>query len=100
MAHPEKPIPTEYDPYSDVSEPASVQLPEYNDPFKTDGTTSYGNHITDCWIHAEINMPQGEALQNAKFIGRATDQYGYVIGTYDGNPYYNTMVYDVELPDV
>ena len=94
-----KPVPTEYEPYSDDSEPASVQLPEDNDPVKTDGTTSYENLITDRWTHAEMNMTQGEAIQNAKVIGRATDQYGNVIGTYDDNPYSNTMMYDVEFTD-
>ena len=44
-------------------------------------------------------MPQGEAMQNSKVIGRATDQYGNIIGTYDDNPYSNIMVYDVEFPD-
>ena len=86
MAQPKKPVPTEYEPYSDDSEPASVQLPEDTDPVKTDGTTSYENLITDRWTHAEMNMTQGEAIQNAKVIGRATDQYGNVIGTYDDNP--------------
>ena len=41
MAHPEKPIPTEYDPYSDDIEPSSVKLPEDNYPVDTDGTTAY-----------------------------------------------------------
>ena len=99
MAHPEKPIPTEYDPYSDVSEPASVQLPEDNDPDETDGTTAFEKPTTDRQIHAEMNFPQGEAIQNAKVIGHATDQDGNFIGTYDDNPYYNTMLYDVKLPD-
>ena len=47
-----------------------------------------------------MNLPKGEAVQNAKVIGHATDKYGNVIGTYDENPYYNTMVYDVEFPDI
>ena len=47
MAHPEKPIPADYDPYSDVSEPASVQLPEDNDPVETDGTTAFEKPTTD-----------------------------------------------------
>ena len=84
MAHLEKPILTEYEPYSDDSDPASVLLPEDNDPVETDGTTYFEKPITDRWIHAEINLPQGESMQNAKVIGRATDQYGNVIETYGG----------------
>ena len=100
MAQPEKPILTEYEPYYDDSEPASVQLPDDNDTVDTYGTSAFEKPITDRWIHAEINLPQGESMQNAKVIGRATDQDGNVIGTYGYNPYSNTMVYDVEFPDV
>ena len=73
MAQPEKPILTEYEPYFDDSQPYSVQLPEDNDPVDTDVTTAFEKPITDRWIHAEINLPQGESMQNAKVIGRATD---------------------------
>ena len=38
MDQSEKPVPTEYETYSDDSEPASVQLPEDNYQVKTDGT--------------------------------------------------------------
>ena len=86
MAQPEKPVPTEYEPYSDDSEPSSVQLPEDNYPVKTDGTTACENPITDFCIHAEMNLPQGEAMHNVKVIGWATYQDGNVIGTYDDNP--------------
>ena len=99
MAQPEKHITTEYEPYSGDIEPASVQLPEDNYLVDTDGTNAYEKPITDHWIHAEINLPQGEAIHNAKVIGRATDKYGNVIGAYDDNPYSNTMLYDVEFPD-
>ena len=95
MAQPENHIPTEYEPYSDHSEPASVQLPEDNDPVDTDGTTAFRKSTTDRWIHDKTNLPQGEAIQNAKVIVCATDQYGNVTRTYDENPYSNTMVYDV-----
>ena len=61
MAQPEKPITTKYDQYYDNSAPYSVQLPEDNDLVNTDGTTAYEKPITDHWIHAEINMSQGEA---------------------------------------
>ena len=90
---------TEYEPYSDDSDPASVLLPEDNDPVETDGTTYFEKTITDRWIHAEMNLPQEEEKHNAKFIGRATDQDRNVIVTYDDHLYSNTMVYDVEFPD-
>ena len=46
-----------------------------------------------------MNLPQEEAMQNAKVIGHATDQYVNSIGTYYENPYSNTMMYDVKFPD-
>ena len=97
MARPEKPVLTQYEPYHDDSETASFQLPEDNDPVNTDGTTAYEKPITDRQIHAEMNLPQGEAIYNAKVIGCATDQDGNFMGTFDDNPYSNNMVYDVEL---
>ena len=99
MDQPEKPILTEYEPYSDYSEPYYVQLPKLNYLVGTDGTTSFEKPVTGRWIYAEINMPQGEATNNAKVISRATDQDGNFIGTYYENPYSNTMVYDVEFLD-
>ena len=97
MAQSGKPIPTNYESYSDDSETASVQLPEDNYPVETDGTTAFEKTITDRCIHAEMNLPQGEAIYNAKVIGCATDQDGNFMGTFDDNPYSNNMVYDVEL---
>ena len=41
MAHLDKPVMNEYEPYFDGSKPASVQLHEYNDPVNTGGTTAY-----------------------------------------------------------
>ena len=99
MAQLDKPILNKYEPCSDDSKLYFVQLPEDNDPVDTDGTTTYEKPISDRWIYAEMNLLQGEAMQNSKVISSATDQDGNVIGAYDENPYYNTMVYDVELPD-
>ena len=86
MVQPEKPVPTEYEPHSDYSDPDFVQLPGDNNPVKTDGTTDFEKPITDHWIHAETNLTQGETMHNAKVIVRATDQDGNIIGTYDENP--------------
>ena len=86
MDQPEKPVPTEYETYSDDSEPASFQLPEDNYPVDNDGTTDFEKPITDHWIHVEMNLPQGDAMYNFKVIVCATDQDENVIVTYDDNP--------------
>ena len=99
MSLPTDPIDTTYTPYGDDTEPASVQLPEDNDPIDTNGTAIFEKPITDRLIHAELNLPQGENLRNAKVVGRTQDSDGKPIGTYDDNPILNSMIYDVEFPD-
>ena len=99
MAFPPKPPSSPYVPYSDGVEPNSLQLPDDNDPVDADGTSVFEKPITDHWIHAEVTLPQGENMHQAKVIGRSKDEDGNIVGTYDNNPYANTMVYDVEFPD-
>ena len=56
---PEKPI-NDYVPYYDDVDPYSVSLPDENDPINKDGTSVFEKPITDQWINAKINLPQGE----------------------------------------
>ncbi len=94
-----KPSAPDHIPY-EVDPGDSVQLlPHDNDPVNDNGTTAFEKPITDQWIAAELNLPQGERYQNAKVIGQAKDSNGNVIGTYDPNPFLNTTVYNVEFPD-
>ena len=58
-----------------------------------DGTAAFEKPITDQWIHAELNLPQGELLRKAKVIGRTKDGNGDVIGSYDPNPFLNALTY-------
>ena len=99
MSKPTKPSPPDHIPYSDGVDPDSVELPEDNDPVGPDGTAVFEKPITDQWIHAELNLPQGEELRKAKIVGRTTDGNGKVTGSYDPNPFLNTLTYDVEFPD-
>ena len=97
MVFPPKHSDTSYVPYSDSVEPTSLQLSDDNDPLNADGTSVFEKPITDRWIHAEVTLPQGENMHSAKVIGRSKDSDGNIVGTYDDNPYANTMVYDVEF---
>ena len=99
MSQPTNSQASDHVPYSDDVDPDSVQLPEDNDPVMPDGTAVFEKPITDQWIHAELNLPQGELLRNAKVVGRSKDGDGNVIGSYDPNPFLNTMIYDVQFPD-
>ena len=98
MAIPYKPLPSDFVPYPDESESTSLQLPEDNNTVNQDGTSVFEKPITDCWIHAEVNLPQGENIQSAKVIGRSKDMDGNIVGTYDNNSRLNTMLYNVEFP--
>ena len=86
-------------PYGDDFEPDLVQLPEDNNPGDSNGTAIFEKPITDRWIHAELNLPQGENLRNAKVIGCSKDDEGNLMGSYDDNPTKNSMIYDVEFPN-
>ena len=99
MTKPPKPLAPDHVPYSDECDPDPIHLPDDNDPVLPDGTAAFEKPITDHWIHAELNLPQGETLSKAKVIGRAKDNNGEVIGEYDTNPLLNTIMYEVEFPD-
>ena len=72
MSKPTKPDAPNHVPYSDGVDPDPVALPIDNDPVMTDGIAVFEKPITDQWIHAELNLPQGEQLRKAKVIGRST----------------------------
>ena len=64
-----------------------------------DNVATFEQPMTDHWINLEVSMPQGEENKHAKVIGRSKDADGNINGTYDNNPFSNTMVYDVQFPD-
>ena len=86
-------------PYSDVFDPDSVKLPEDNDPVMPDGTDAFEKPITDQWINAELNLPQGELLRKEKVIGRTKDGNGDLAGSCDPNPFLNALTYDGEIKE-
>ena len=80
----------------DENEPLSLSD---DDPLTANGTSVFEKPITDLLIHAEVLLPQGEEMKAAKVKGRAKDNNGDFVGSYDTNPFINTMLYDVEFPD-
>ena len=42
-------------------------------PVDSDGTAAFEKHIANDIIHAEVNLPQGDKIQGAKFIGRTKE---------------------------
>ena len=86
-------------PYEDGIEPDPIKFPEDNDPVDTDGKSVFEKPITNQWINAELNLPQGNTLQSAKVIGQAKNSDGEVVGIYDEIPFLNTLVHDVQFSD-
>ena len=59
MTKPSKPPPSAFVPYFD----GDLDLPDPHEvdegPFQPYGTAVFEQPITDHWIHAELNLPQG-----------------------------------------
>ena len=99
MLKPTKQISPDHISYSDNVDPDSVELPEDNDPIGPDGTAVFEKPIIDQQIYTELNLPQGRQLRKAKVVGQTTDKNGKVTGSYDTNPFLNTLTCDIEFPD-
>jgi hypothetical protein len=54
----------------------------------------------DTLIKAEVKLPQQGQLKRAQVVGRSIDtESGRTTGTFDENPFLNSVIYDVEFPD-
>ena len=50
-------------------------------------------------INDEVQLQLGVEMVNGKVIQRTIGPDGQVTGTYDNNPFLNSIIYDVEFPD-
>ena len=50
-------------------------------------------------INAEVQLQLGEEMVTGKVVQRTIGPDGQVVGTYDNNPFLNSIIYDVEFPD-
>ena len=85
-------------PYYDCVDVDSVQLPDDNDLVMPDGIAVFEKLVTDQWIHAELNLPQGGSLRKAKVVSQSKDENGDIKGSCDPKLFLNTLIYDVEFP--
>ena len=66
-----------------------------DDPVDHEGKAIFSQPFYDILINAEVLLPQGEEMTNAKVIRRSEGEQGQ----YDENPLLNTILYDVEFDD-
>ena len=50
-------------------------------------------------INTEVQLQLGEEIVTGMVTQRTIGPDGQVTGTYDNNPYLNSIIYDVEFPD-
>ena len=82
----------------DEEDKYSVNIP-YDDPADTTGKAIYEKTFTDMLIHAKVLLPQRENVKSTKVQGITKDDDGKMVGTFESNQIFNTIIYDVDFPD-
>ena len=98
---PETPIPADLE-LNDIKGEDDEEEPLHlmdEDPLDSNGRALYEKPLNDLLIHAEVLLPHGEKMHNAKVKQRTKNIEGDQIGTFDPNPLLNSILYDVEFPD-
>ena len=54
----------------------------------------------DRLINAKVQLQLGEKVQSARVKQRSVGPQGTIEGRYDDKPMLNSMIYDLEFPDV
>ena len=88
----------EFEYYEDDEEQAR-KAPDVEDAVDAQGNLLNQQPAYDTIINAEVQLQLGEEYAKGRVIGRALGQDGTTVGTYDDNPFLNSIVYEVEFPD-
>ena len=81
----------------DEDESFDSPLPEADVPVDASGKDFNQIPLYDKLVKAEVRIPHNGGLKSGKVIGRTIADNGKVYGTYDDNPYRNTVSYDVKF---
>ena len=87
-----------FDEYEDDDEDKRV-VPDVEDTVDVTGKLLNQHPAYDRIINAEVVLQLEEAVTTGKVTRRALGPDGQVAGTYDDNPFLNTIIYEVEFPD-
>ena len=88
----------EYEEYEDDDEKARV-VPDIEDSVDATGKLLNQEPAYDRILHSEVSLQLGEEMATGKVMRRAIGPDGTTAGTYDSNPYLNSMIYEVQFPD-
>ena len=83
----------------DEDESFDSTIPEADAPVDASGKSFNQQPLYDKFVKAEVRMPHNGGMKKGKVIGRTIADDGRVYGTYDEDPYRNTVSYDVEFLD-
>ena len=87
-----------FDEYEDDDEYKRV-VPDVEDTVDVTGKLLNQHPAYDRIINAEVALQLEEEVTTGKVTRRALRPDGQVAGTYDDNPFLNTIIYEVEFPD-
>ena len=74
-------------------------MPDIEDTIDAKGKMLNQQPAYDKILHSEVSLQLGEDMTTGKVTKRAIGPDGITAGTYDENPYLNSMIYEVEFPD-
>ena len=80
-------------------EPYPSLIPDNEHPIDISGKVLNQQPAYDKLIEAQVQLPQRGEMKRATVKGRSVTSEGETTGTFDDNPYLNSIVYDVEFPD-
>ena len=87
-----------FDEYEDDDESKHV-VPDVEDTVDVTGKLLNQQPAYDRIINPEVALQLEEMVTTGKVTRRALSPDGQVAGTYDDNPFLNTIIYEVEFPD-
>ena len=88
----------EWTPYEDPDEPAKP-IPSMDDMVDSTGRLINQQPAYDHLLNAEVQLQVGDRVAPGKVLRRVLGPGGEQLGTYDLNPFLNTIMYEVEFDD-
>ena len=85
--------------YHETDEEESQEKLEVEDVVDSTGRLINQQPLHDVLLHSELYVQHGDEYVVGKVARRALNPDGKVVGSYDPDPFLNSIIYEVELPD-